>query len=154
MKSKPSFKELLRKVGYKATPARLAILELLKKSRNPLSAQEIIALLPHEFDQATAYRTIKSLKSKGVIHQIDLRHNHAHYELTDGTEHHHLVCVRCGRIENVHQCGVDEMYASILRGSKHFLKINQHALEFYGLCKACAKKSEVVAVIAHKNAPL
>ena len=145
------FQNILRKSGYKATPARIAILSLLKKSRNPLSAQEIIELVPKGVDQATVYRTLKSLKTKGVVRQIDLRHNHAHYELTDIADHHHLICTRCGRIEDVHQCGVEEMQTAILRNAKHFSEIQQHTLEFYGVCKVCARKNEAASVVPHRK---
>lgn len=142
-----ALKTILRKSGHKATPARLAILKIFQGNKRPLAAQEIIALLPRSADQATIYRTLKSLKTKGVIHQIDLRHNHAHYELTNIAEHHHLICLRCGRIEDVHRCGIDDMEAAIIRSSKHFSEIKQHTLEFYGVCKSCAKKSEEADVI-------
>jgi Fur family ferric uptake transcriptional regulator len=140
MQKKDSFKEMLRRSGYKATPSRLAILEIFQKARRPLSAQNIIEALPRETDQATVYRTIKLLKGKGMIKQIDLRHNHAHYELADLAEHHHLICLYCGRIENVHHCGIEETQATVLRSSKHFAEIRQHALEFYGICKSCAAR--------------
>lgn len=139
---KQAWKSLLRKSGYKATSSRLAILELFEKTKKPLSAQEIIESLPHGSDHVTVYRTLKSLKTKGIIKQIDLRHNHAHYELTNLKEHHHLVCLQCGKVEDVHRCGVEVMESSVLRNSKHFAEIQQHALEFYGICKACIKKKE------------
>lgn len=143
-KKQAPFHQILRKSGYKATEPRLAILETFRKSKRPLSAKEIIDMLPssRSIDQATVYRTLRSLKTKGVIHQIDLRHNHAHYELTDIVDHHHLICLQCGKIEDVHHCGVENMEAAILRGSKHFLEIRQHTLEFYGLCKTCARKTD------------
>jgi Fur family ferric uptake transcriptional regulator len=140
-----SSKETLHNSGYKATTARLAILELFKKSKTPLSAQEIIDALPNSIDQATVYRTFTSLKKKGIIHQIDLRHNHAHYELTDITEHHHLICLECGKIEDVQHCNVDEIQATILRSSRHFSMIRQHTLEFYGVCKTCSRKKEITS---------
>lgn len=130
----------MRKSGYKATAPRLAILATLKKERNPMSVQKIIDRLPKKIDQATVYRTVKSLKEKGIIRQIDLRHNHAHYELTDMVKHHHLICLNCGRIEDVHHCGVEATQTAILRQSKHFAEIREHALEFYGVCKKCNKK--------------
>ncbi len=61
MASKTDLKILLHKSGYKATPTRLAVLALLQKSRNPVSAQDILEAL-HGADQATIYRTVKSLK--------------------------------------------------------------------------------------------
>ena len=135
-----SFKTILRKSGYKATSSRIAILEVFKKSKKPLSAQEIINILPRGTDQVTVYRTLKSFKEKGVIKQIDLRHNHAHYELEDLAEHHHLICLKCGKVEDVHRCGVEAVESSVLRSSKHFAEIKQHALEFYGICKACSRQ--------------
>lgn len=135
---------MLRKSGYKATLPRLAILQLFKKNRNPLSAQAIIDALPGNTDQATVYRTIKSLKMAGVLRPIDLRHNHAHYELTDIADHHHLICLSCGRVEDVEHCGIEAMESTILRSSKHFKEIKTHALEFYGICKTCAKRNGAV----------
>lgn len=119
-----------------------------------MSAQEIIDELPRNTDHVTTYRTLKSFRDKGIIKQIDLRHNHAHYELTDVAEHHHLMCVRCGRIEDVHHCGVEEIQDKILRGSKHFSEIKQHTLEFYGVCKSCARKDAAASIPTYKNAPL
>jgi len=105
-----------------------------------LSAQEILDSLPSNTDQTTVYRTLKSLKEKGVIKQIDLRHNHAHYELANIAEHHHIICLSCGRIEDVHHCGIEGIQDAALHSSMHFVEIRQHALEFYGICKSCAKE--------------
>lgn len=154
MEKKDPLRDILRKSGYKATPPRLAILALFKKNKNPMSAQEIIEKLPRGTDQATVYRTLKSLKEKGIIKQIDLRHNHAHYELVDIADHHHLICLSCGRIEDVEHCGIETMQSTILGNSKHFKEIKQHTLEFYGLCKACVKRNEETQMQPHKNAPL
>lgn len=135
-----SFRQLLRKSGYKATPSRLAILGVFRANQKPLSAQAVIDYLPRGTDQVTVYRTLKSFKEKGIIKQIDLRHNHAHYELANIAEHHHLICLSCGKIEDVHHCDIEATEGAVLRSSKHFAEIRQHALEFYGICKACTRK--------------
>jgi Fur family ferric uptake transcriptional regulator len=142
---KDPLRELLHKRGYKATPPRLAILALFKKHKDPMSAQRVIGLLPRNagIDQATIYRTFKSLRASGIIRQVDLRHNHAHYEIADAHDHHHLVCLQCGRIEDVEHHEVDALEASILRNAKHFSEIREHALEFYGICKTCAKRKSL-----------
>ena len=142
MKKEPAAREVLRKIGYKATPQRLAILAALKREKNPMSIQKMIGHLPKGIDQATVYRTVKSLKEKGILKQIDLRHNHAHYELADMAKHHHLICVHCGRIEDVHYCEVEATQVVVLRKSRHFAEIREHALEFYGVCKSCVNKRD------------
>ncbi len=135
-KTSINFSSLLRKSGYKATPSRLAVLSVLEKSKRPLSAKDIIDSL-RDIDQATVYRIINALKVKGLIRQIDLRQNHAHYEIFREEEHHHLICIKCGIIEDVHDCGLDSMHGDILKHSKRFVEVRQHALEFYGICKNC-----------------
>lgn len=133
-------KSLIRKGGLKATPARIDILKILSASKAPLSAQEVIEKASW-IDQVTVYRILKAFKDKGLIKQIDLRHNHAHYEVVGIDDHHHLVCISCGRIQDVHECDVEEMYKAILQGASTFAEIRQHSLEFYGVCKTCSKRS-------------
>ncbi|MDP3962910.1 MAG: Fur family transcriptional regulator [bacterium] len=130
---------LLRTGGLKATRSRLAILGVMRRTKHPLSPQEIIERLGKSFDQATIYRFIKKLQARGIIRQIDLRHNHAHYELFDLNDHHHLICMRCGRIEDVSGCEIEDAYNAILRSAKDFSEIRQHSLEFYGICRNCGK---------------
>lgn len=136
------FKMALRKNGYKATDARVAILEFFKKSRRPLSAQNIVDNIKIDINQATIYRTLKSLKEKNIIRQVDLRHNHAHYEFIEKTEHHHIICTHCDRIEDIQHCEIENMRSVVLKQSEHFANIQQHSLEFYGICKSCSKKEE------------
>jgi Fur family transcriptional regulator, ferric uptake regulator len=133
-------RQTLRISGQKATPVRMSVLSVFKKAKQPLSAQGLISTLPRGTDQATVYRTLRSFMQKGLIKQIDLRHNHAHYELTATAEHHHLICLRCGRIEDVAHCDLRMMQSAVLRASKHFARVSEHALEFYGICRSCANK--------------
>lgn len=130
-------KALLRRAGHKITPVRVAVLEIMEKSRKPLSTQEIIEYMGDRFNEATIYRTIKTLKSSEIIRQIDLRHNHAHYERVRSDHHHHITCQQCGTITDV-ACETEELEEQILRSS-HFAKIEQHALEFFGICASCGK---------------
>ncbi len=134
-----NFQRLLRKSGYKVTTSRLLVLNILEKEKNPISAQDIIDLLGQQIDQATVYRILKTFEEKGLIRQTDLRHNHAHYEIFRNDEHHHLICLLCGKMEDVHDCEVSEAHTTVLKHSKHFSEIKQHSLEFYGVCRLCAK---------------
>ncbi len=138
MAKKNALGAILRKSGYRATGPRLAVLSALKKEHRPMSAQKIIDALRPDVDPSTVYRTLKSLKDKGIVRQVDLRHNHAHYEFADPDDHHHLICLRCGRIETVRHCSVADAETAVLKHARHFATITTHALEFYGICKKCA----------------
>jgi len=133
----------LHKSGCSATDARLAILQYFRRQRQPVSVRQIVEHLSGTgtgIDQATVYRTVTAFKAKNIIRQVDLRHNHAHYELAALAEHHHLVCTRCGKVEDVARCDIATIGPAVLRRSKHFVSIEEHSLEFYGVCKACAAK--------------
>ena len=134
------FKGMLRKGGLKATKPRMAVLRLLANLKRPESPRAIVEGVP-DIDQATVYRMLKILEDARIIRRVDFGHTHAHYEILRDDDHHHLICISCGRSEDIHKCNADEMVGAVLRGSKHFTRIERHALEFYGLCHACAKKA-------------
>ncbi len=130
---------LLRTSGLRATPARLAVLALMEKIKRPLSAQELIEKMAKSADPATVYRMVRDLSARGIIRQVDLRHNHAHYERADTRDHHHLICMLCGRMQDITGCGVESMYKNILQAADWCGEVRQHALEFYGICKSCPR---------------
>jgi Fe2+ or Zn2+ uptake regulation protein len=133
--------ERFRQAGCKATPARLAILNILKQTGKPLSVQQIQKKLEEGMaDQATVYRTVQTLQDIGLVKPIDFQHGHAHFELTFGPHHHHIVCTACGQVEDVIDCGVERMAKQALKNSKDFATIKQHSLEFFGVCRRCNRR--------------
>ena len=133
-------RSLLRKAGMKTTAGHLAILSLIKQSKKPISSQDVIDSIGKQLDPATVYRCITKLKNSGVIRQIDLRQNHAHYEFFDMAHHHHIICTSCGRIEDIKDCNLETVHQQILGQTKEFTQVRHHSLEFYGLCKKCSAK--------------
>ena len=143
MKSTPSpFAAMLRESGYKATPSRLSLLQILAKADAPISIPDIIKESQERLTQATLYRALDSLTEVGIVRRIDVGHAHAHYELEvcEKHHHHHLICKMCGKIEDVELCEVRDISTATLKHSKEFSTIQGHSLEFFGVCKKCAKK--------------
>lgn len=122
----------------RATPQRLQLLEYLEKTRKPLSASALIEHFKKEVDTATIYRSLKAMTDAGILRRIDFQHGHAHYEPAR-RDHHHLICKKCGKVEDVTGCDFKEMQRSVLKKSKNFASVTQHSLEFFGLCKTCAR---------------
>jgi Fur family ferric uptake transcriptional regulator len=135
---KPDIKELLREHGYKATPGRVALLEVLWEEGVPLSVQSIIQKLKKAPDEATLYRALEALAGSGILRRVDLGHSHAHYEF-EKEHHHHLVCIDCGLIEDVENCSIEKAQKRVAEQSKKFISIYSHNLEFFGQCKNCLK---------------
>lgn len=139
-KTKEDWAGRLRRSGFRATPIRENLLALLAAAGEPLTVEKIVKQLKKPAaDQATVYRALKDLKDAGVVRRIDLEHSHAHYELVGGSDHHHLVCTACGRIEDFEGCHFEELAKAALRRSKKFAAVNRHSFELFGTCKNCAK---------------
>ncbi len=134
-----AFRASLRRAGYKITPARLKVFAIMRASKAPLSVHDVIERIYGEADPVTIYRAMALLESRGLIRKVDLRHNHAHYELIGGSDHHHIICTECGRIEDIKGCPIVEIAAPLLRQAKFFKNIRQHSLEFFGICRSCDK---------------
>lgn len=128
-----------KKTGYKLTAPRRDLLSTLSSS-TPLSAQEVFAILKQKgctVDLVTVYRTLELFHTLGIVNKIQFEDHTARYELvSDKDHHHHLVCIKCGAVEEV------EANEAILLKQIRFktdFKIMRHSLEFFGLCKRCQK---------------
>ncbi len=133
------FKALLKAAGFKATPGRLQLLEVLNKESEPLTVLEIQKRLRGKLNEVTLYRALEAFAKAGLVRRVDLNHDHAHYELAAGRKHHdHVVCTNCGTVEDIEGCALAPLEKKALVQS-NFLSIYSHNLEFFGLCRTCSK---------------
>ena len=139
MKSNEIFSNQLRENGYKVTQGRISILEIFSKHHIPLNAEDVSKYMKGgKVDVATVYRTLKSFEEKGILKRVDLRTDSVYFELNDH-HHHHLVCKKCGDIEDVDICEIDRLNEKVLKRSSKFKVILEHSLEFFGVCESCDK---------------
>lgn len=133
---------ILRNNRLKATPQRIAILHVLERHTQPLTIEKIKNALPSSagVDSVTVYRTMDVLYAKGVVRKVDFHHSHTHFELRRERDHHHIVCTRCGRVEDVQGCTIQELSSVVLKKTPTFSTIDDHTLEFFGMCSRCARK--------------
>lgn len=142
MKSKDTFtfEELLHEYGYRITPARVALLIFLSRSKKPLTAGDIQKEMNHKMDKVTLYRALEDFATSKIIAKVNLQSTATYYEfLHENHHHHHIVCEKCGKIEDVENCNQTNLQKEVLSHSKSFISINSHSLEFFGICKACNK---------------
>lgn len=128
----------LNEAALRATPARLALMQLLETTKTPLDVQSMIAFLEKQHintDPATVFRIMNMFTEKGLVKQIQLHEGKFRYELTNKPAHHHLVCVRCGSIEDVSSCNIAALEKEIEK--KKQFKVISHSLEFFGICNHC-----------------
>lgn len=133
-----SYSKELNKLNLKATPARIAVLSLLESTDKPLDISSIIDYLESrkiEADPATIFRIINAFTDKGLTKRIEFGEGKFRYELSTKEDHHHLVCNKCGGIEDISDCNILNLEKDIEK-KKGFTVIS-HSLEFFGICKNC-----------------
>ncbi len=129
----------LKEAGLKITMPRLKVLHILEQSVNHhLSAEDVYkALLDmgEDVGLATVYRVLTQFEAAGLVNRHNFEGGFSVYELEQGEHHDHLVCVKCGRVEEF----MDELIEQrqrIIAENAHF-KMTSHALNIYGVCSRC-----------------
>ena|SRR3989344_8922401 len=139
MNINPTITELKTK-GFRITKVRNAIVNILSSNTNPLSVQEIIRLLYKKdlsANKTTVYRELNFLLKQKLISDIEFGDGKKRYELNTGLHHHHIVCISCGRVEDIEDFDYVFKTSEKKIQSKTGFNIMEHNIEFFGLCKTC-----------------
>lgn len=134
-----TLREMLTLKSLKATSSRVAILSALRTAKSPLTVEELHIKINKSSDLVTVYRGLQTFLTSKLVHEIHLKDGSRRYELASEHHHHHLVCTGCGIIDELPSCEVSELESLALKYSTRFATISEHALEFFGTCRACAR---------------
>ena len=97
--------------GVALTPRREKLLEILAASRRHPSVSEIHEEVKRSFPQtslATVYNTIELLKETGQVLEIEFSSASNRYDGRRPRSHPHLVCLECGKIDDLDPVEPDE----------------------------------------------
>lgn len=132
----------LKKVGLKVTLPRMKILELLQNAdQRHLSAEDIYKLLleaDEEIGLATIYRVLTQFETAGLVTRHHFETGQAVFELERGEHHDHLVCIKCGKVEEFKNDTIETCQDKIAAEAGY--RITDHSLIIYGVCPGCQKK--------------
>ena len=135
-------KGLLKEKGYKLTPQRRAVLNIIMENPGKhLTTEEIYDLVKvqcPDIGLATVYRTLQILDEMDLIMKINLDDGCSRYEYNvhqDDHEHHHLICTNCGKIMEVNEDLLDSIEDQIEKD--YDFSITDHKVKFFGLCSTC-----------------
>ena len=133
----------LRRAGLKVTLPRVKILEMLEQSRTRhLSAEEVYKSLldsGEDIGLATVYRVLTQFEAAGLVKRHHFEGGHSVFELDDGAHHDHIVCVKCGRVDEFVDETIEQRQRQI--ADKNGYEMTDHSLYIYGICHRCAGKS-------------
>ena len=131
----------LARHAHRYTPGRRRLVEALAGAGRPVTLSEI-ALSHPDLPVSSTYRNLEVLERSRVVNRISIRGDRAYFELAEPllSHHHHLVCVACGAIEDIHlddelEDLVDRNLAEAARRAA-FTPL-RHLLDLHGHCSRC-----------------
>ena len=130
---------ILRREGYKLTPQRRAVLNLITLSHDHLTPAAIHEKVCQEhpgIGLVTIYRTLNILTELGLICEVHSGGNCPSYLLRRPSEHHHhLICSECHTVTDFTDCDLSELEQRLSKETG--FEIEGHLLEVEGLCRNC-----------------
>lgn len=131
--------EQLKEVGLKVTLPRMKVLQILEQAKEHHFSAEMVykALMDQGEDVglATVYRVLTQFEDAGLVKRHHFEGGLAVFELCDGKHHDHLVCVKCGHVEEFIDELIERQQEAIAKNAK--FKMTDHSLNIYGLCEKC-----------------
>lgn len=131
----------LRRRGRRMTVQRRAVLEALAALGCAQDTETIHGRARRGHPRiglVTVYRTLEAFVADGVAQRVFFGDGRARYDLAeDGPHHHHVVCLRCGRVARVDRCGLP---APRRLGRPHGFTVTAHRLELFGYCRSCGPR--------------
>ena len=97
-----TFKEVVASRGLKFTKQRGAIAEVVVSGAKHLTLDDILLKAREKHPSvgyATVYRTMKLMVMCGLVLENKFSDGPARYERADVEHHDHMICVKCGKIE-------------------------------------------------------
>jgi Fe2+ or Zn2+ uptake regulation protein len=136
----------LGSIGQRYTPKRRALVDALRRAGNPVAIGEL-ADGRRGLPQSSVYRNLAVLEQAGAVHRVVTGEEFARYELAEElTEHHHhLVCRRCGRVDDVTvPAALERSVVQTLRdvARRTGFSAVDHRLDLLGWCPDCRDEAD------------
>jgi Fur family peroxide stress response transcriptional regulator len=137
------FAGFCRAHGLSVTTQRLAIFEALAASREHPSAEQIHLAVQRKLPSlslATVYKNLEALKAIGAVADVNPLHEEARYEAAlpgtgAGRPHHHLVCISCKKVRDLHDHELDGLRVRDPQG----FDVRAVRVQAEGLCPECRR---------------
>jgi Fur family ferric uptake transcriptional regulator len=124
--------------GFRTGSARRQVIKLLDGEHCAVTALEIDQRLP-SVGRATVYRTHEQLEQLDLVHRVDVGGEVVAFERNDpGEHHHHIVCVRCGRLLPFEDGRLERAIHAV--GEEAEFEIVSHDVLLRGVCPDCQGK--------------
>ena len=118
----------------KLTALRQSVLDLLRLSETPQSAQALHKSLDEKITLSSLYRALDFLERHELIQSLSLFDNTRYYTIAQAHSHY-LICENCHEIIPFTHCGAEQLEETLEKETGY--SIHKHVLTFLGLCPEC-----------------
>jgi Fur family ferric uptake transcriptional regulator len=130
----------LRNLGYRITPQRERIIEVITHNQSHITAEDVFSELrnyPQPINLATVYRTLDMLWEEGFTCRNDLSEGQIVYATSQHGRHIHLVCRHCNRVIDGDPIDLKEVNEILI--AKYGFDADLNHLSIFGVCSECSK---------------
>lgn len=135
----PSESQEIKDAGLKITLPRIKILQILESSKvHHMSAEDVYKALikkGEEIGLATVYRVLTQFEDAGLVVRHNFEGGHSVFEVASEHHHDHMVCVKCGKVEEFHDEAIEDRQVAVAK--KLGFDLTDHHLNLYGMCPDC-----------------
>ena len=127
--------------GQRITSQRRLLLDLLRHSEGHLDAEELYRLAKEReprISLSTVYRTLNLFKELDLVEERHFAEEHHHYEVKRKREHHHLICLGCGKVVEFQSPLTKRIKEDVSRQSG--FKILNASVSLEGYCERCRQE--------------
>jgi Fur family ferric uptake transcriptional regulator len=140
-----NFKKLLKLNNLKYTKQRELILEIIYNNDGHFTPEDIYNLIKNSYSDvklgiATVYRTLTLLEDAHIVSSISFGAQGKKYEFGLKEHHDHLVCLKCGGIEEFIDDVIENRQEVIAK--EHDFKMTNHIMKITGICRDCLNNEE------------
>lgn len=135
--------KILSRSGQRVTAQRTLLLDILRERGQHVDADELYRQARLKYPQlslSTVYRNLQLFKKLGLVDEHHFAEEHHHYEVKSLGEHHHLLCLGCGRIVEF-DCPLSQQLKQDI-SQKHDFEVSGVEVRMVGLCPSCRGKQE------------
>lgn len=134
--------EVLRDHGYKVTPQRLAVYEVIDQNTAHPNAEAIYKELQPKYPSmslATVYKTMEIFAKIGLVQVLQCEEESHRYDF-NVTPHAHIRCTVCNCVRDVN---IDIASLKQAAAEKTGFRVDNIGLSFTGVCDDCLKKTSM-----------
>lgn len=139
MTSEPDIGDILRAEGYRLTPPRRHVWEVLAAGHGHLTVEEIarrVATREPSINLASVYRSLALFESLDLARESVLGGSGGgRWELAHPDDQFHLVCSSCGDVQHHGGAMVDDIRRHL--GDEHQFEVDAIDLRVTGRCSRC-----------------